>query len=326
MIKAGIIGGTGYTAGELVRLLVNHPEAELRWISSTSQAGKRVDSVHQGLTGDTDLVFSSSTPLDDIDVLFMCTPHGFSKPFLEQHKAQVPDNLRIIDLSQDFRIDDGTHDFIYGLPELNRHWLSQPGCRHVANPGCFATALQLALLPLAQARMLKGDVHITAVTGSTGAGAKPGPTKHYSWRNDNLSVYKPFRHQHLAEVGQSLRQLQGDLPGEIDFIPMRGPFSRGILAAVYTRCEASLDELKELYQSYYEGHSFTTVTDKEVDLKDVVNTNKCLLHLDKIDGKLLVTSVIDNLLKGASGTAVHNMNLLFGLPERTGLRLKASAF
>lgn len=325
MIKAGIVGGAGYTAGELVRLLLNHPDVELRWISSTSNAGNRVDSVHQGIAGDTDLTFIGDTPLGDIDVLFLCTPHGFSKPFIEQHKAEFPSELRIIDLSQDFRIADGTHDFIYGLPELNHDRLT-PQCKHVANPGCFATALQLALLPLAKHQLLTAPVHITAVTGSTGAGVKPGPTKHYSWRNDNISIYKPFRHQHLAEIKQSLAALQHGFAGELDFIPMRGPFSRGIYATLYTECPAPLDAIEQYYRDYYSNCCFTSVTDKEVDLKDVVNTNKCLIHLDKIDGKLLVTSVIDNLLKGASGTAVHNMNLLFGLPERTGLMLKASAF
>lgn len=325
MIKAGIIGGAGYTAGELTRLLINHPEVELKWMSSTSNAGNRVDSVHQGLIGETDLVFTADTPLDEIDVLFLCTPHGFSKPFLEEHKSEIPESLRIIDLAQDFRIADGEHDFVYGLPELNRERVTTD-TKHIANPGCFATAIQLALLPLAKNGLLTDDVHIHAVTGSTGAGVKPGPTKHYSWRNDNVSIYKPFKHQHLLEIRQSLTQLQPGFESNLEFIPMRGCFSRGIFATLYLRSEAELDDVKRMYNDFYAGHAFTFVTEKEIDLKDVVNTNKCLIHVDKIDGKILITSAIDNLLKGAVGTAVHNMNLLFGLPERTGLALKASAF
>lgn len=325
MIKAGIIGGAGYTAGELIRLLLNHPDVELRWVNSTSNAGNRLDSVHQGLIGETDLEFTSELPFGDIDVLFLCTPHGFSRPFLEEHKAQIPAELRIIDLSQDFRLADGTHDFVYGLPELNRRQLVHDTL-HVANPGCFATAIQLGLLPLAKNLLLNADVHITGITGSTGAGVKPGPTKHFSWRTGNVSVYKPFKHQHLAEVRQSLTQLQASFGRELDFIPMRGPFARGILVTEYLKCPVELAVVRELYEQFYDDHNFTFVTDKAVDLKDVVNTNKCLIHLDKIDDKLLITTVIDNLLKGASGTAVHNMNLLFGLHERVGLQLKASAF
>lgn len=325
MIKAAIIGGAGYTAGELIRILINHPDVQLLWVNSSSNAGNRIDSVHQGLIGETDLNFTADLDFSDVDVLFLCTPHGFSKPFLAEHRDEIPAEMRIIDLSQDFRIEDGTHDFIYGLPELNRRRLVH-GCKHVANPGCFATAIQLALLPLAKNLLLNSDVHITAVTGSTGAGVKPGPTKHYSWRNDNISIYKPFRHQHLAEIKQSLTQLQMSFNRQLDFIPMRGPFSRGIFATLYLDCPVELNVVRKLYDDYYSDHNFTFVTDKEVDLKDVVNTNKCLIHLDKVDDKLLITSVIDNLLKGASGTAVHNMNLLFGLHERAGLMLKPSAF
>lgn len=325
MIKAAIIGGAGYTAGELIRVLINHPDVQLQWVNSSSNAGNRIDSVHQGLIGETELLFTSELDFSNVDVLFLCTPHGFSKPFLAEHSDEIPADMRIIDLSQDFRIEDGTHDFIYGLPELNRRRLVHD-CKHVANPGCFATAIQLALLPLAKNLLINSDVHITAVTGSTGAGVKPGPTKHYSWRNDNISIYKPFRHQHLAEIKQSLTQLQMSFNRQLDFIPMRGPFSRGIFATLYLDCPVELDVVRNLYDDYYSDHNLTFVTDKEVDLKDVVNTNKCLIHLDKVDGKLLITSVIDNLLKGASGTAVHNMNLLFGLHERTGLMLKPSAF
>ena len=323
MIKAGIIGGAGYTAGELTRLLVNHPDVEIAWINSNSNAGNRVDSVHQGLIGETDLVFTSETDLDAIDVLFCCTPHGDTRRFIEAHP--IPEDLRIIDLSTDYRIQDGTHDFVYGLPELNRRVIVN-GAKHVANPGCFATCIQLALLPLAKNLLLNSDVHVHAITGSTGAGVKPGTTTHFSWRNDNLSIYKPFKHQHLAEIRQSLAQLQNSFHSEINFIPVRGCFSRGIFATAYLDCPIELGILRELYDKYYSDHSFTFVTDKMPDLKDVVNTNKCLLHLIKVDGKLLIVSVIDNLLKGASGQAVHNMNLLFGLHERVGLQLKPSAF
>ena len=323
MIKAGIIGGAGYTAGELIRLLINHPDVQLMWVNSSSNAGNPVASVHQGLIGETDLVFTDQTPFDEINVLFFCTPHGQTRAFLESHS--VPDDLRIIDLSTDYRHQDGTHDFVYGLPELNRKAIVR-GAKHIANPGCFATAIQLALLPLAKNLLLNKDVHVFAITGSTGAGVKPAPTSHFSWRNDNISIYKPFRHQHLDEIRQSLSQLQNSFASEIDFIPVRGCFSRGIFATLYLDCPVELSEIRRLYDDYYSDHNFTFVTNKMPDLKDVVNTNKCLLHLEKEGNKLIIVSVIDNLLKGASGTAVHNMNLLFGLHERTGLCLKGSAF
>lgn len=325
LIRAGIMGGAGYTAGELLRLLVCHPNVQVAWVNSTSQAGSRVDSVHQGLRGDIDLKFTDGTPFDQCDVLFMCTPHGFARPFLTEHWGELPQELRIVDFSQDYRISDGGHDFVYGLPELNRDKVN-PSVKHVANPGCFATALQLALLPLAKGGLLTDDVHVSAITGSTGAGVKPGPTKHFSWRTANVSVYKAFTHQHLLEIGQTIRGLQPGFDHEIDFVPMRGPFARGIFAALYLKTDLELEQAQRLYEDYYAQHPFTIVSDKPVDLKDVVNTNKCLLHLEKAEGKLLITSVIDNLLKGAAGTAVHNMNLLFGLPETMGLRLKASAF
>lgn len=322
MIKAGIIGGAGYTAGELIRLLINHPDVELTWVNSSSNSGNKVSDVHKALIGDTDLSFISETPLDDIDVLFFCTPHGQTRTFLEANS--VPEDLKIVDLSTDYRHIDGVHDFVYGLPELNRKYIIR--AKHIANPGCFATAIQLALLPLAKNLMLNNDIHVTAITGSTGAGVKPGATTHYSWRNDNVSIYKPFRHQHLDEIGQTLRGLQSSFNSDINFIPMRGCFSRGILASVYTDCKVELTELQRIYKEYYDDHSFTYVSDTMPDLKDVVNTNKCILHLVKEGDKLLIVSVIDNLLKGASGTAVHNMNLLFGLQERVGLQLKGSAF
>ncbi len=323
MIKAGIIGGAGYTAGELLRLLINHPDVEIKWVNSSSNAGNLVTDVHQGLIGEIDLRFTDETPMDEIDVLFCCTPHGQTRTFLESH--EVPEEVRIIDLSTDYRIEDGTHDFVYGLPELNRKRIVR-GAKRIANPGCFATAIQLALLPLAKNLLLNSAIHVTAITGSTGAGVKPSATSHFSWRNNNVSIYKPFTHQHLAEIRQSLTQLQSSFSKPIEFIPMRGPFARGIMAVVYLDCPVDLDVVKKLYEDFYDDHNFTFITDKAPDLKDVVNTNKCIIHLEKIDGKLLITSVIDNLVKGASGQAVHNMNLLFGLHERAGLQLKPSAF
>ena len=324
MIKAGIIGGAGYTAGELIRLLLIHPDVELKWVNSSSNAGNLVTDVHQGLIGELDLRFTSETPFEEIDVLFFCTPHGETRKFMESH--EVPEDLRIIDLSQDYRIQDGTHDFYYGLPELNRRRIVKEGAKHIANPGCFATCIQLALLPLAKNLLLNSDVHVNAITGSTGAGVKPSATSHFSWRNDNVSIYKPFKHQHLAEIRQSLLQLQNSFKASVDFIPVRGCFSRGIFTTAYLDCPIELSEIRKLYEEYYADHNFTFVVDKMPDLKDVVNTNKCLIHLMKEDGKLLIVSVIDNLLKGASGQAVHNMNLLFGLHECTGLKLKPSAF
>ena len=323
MIRVGIIGGAGYTAGELIRLLLNHPDVSISWIHSTSNAGNLVADIHQGLYGESELRFTSETKWDEIDVLFCCTPHGETRRFMESNT--VPEELKIIDLSTDYRIEDGSHDFIYGLPELNRKRVVRGG-KHVANPGCFATAIQLALLPLAKNLLLNSDVHVTAITGSTGAGVKPSATSHYSWRNDNISVYKPFKHQHLAEIRQTLSSMQNSFSADINLIPVRGCFSRGIFVAAYLDCPVELAEIRRLYEEYYDDHRFTFISDTMPDLKDVVNTNKCILHLEKEGNKLLVISVIDNLLKGASGQAVHNMNLLFGLHERVGLQLKASAF
>ncbi len=322
MIKVGIIGGAGYTAGELIRLLINHPDVEIIFVNSTSNAGNRLTDVHEGLYGETDMMFTGDLPLDEIDLLFFCTAHGDTKQFLESHS--VPEKLKIIDLSQDYRISSPSHEFIYGLPELNRRAICKS--KYVANPGCFATGIQLALLPLAKHLMLNHDVHVNAITGSTGAGVKPSSTSHFSWRNNNISVYKPFAHQHLAEIRQSFAQLQNSFNASIDFIPVRGDFARGIFTTAYMECKIELDEIRRIYEAYYDDHSFTFVVDKNPDLKQVVNTNKCLLHLQKIDGKLLIISVIDNLLKGASGQAVHNMNLLFNLEETVGLHLKPSAF
>ena len=322
MIRVGIIGGAGYTAGELIRLLINHPDVEIAFINSTSNAGNLVADVHEGLYGDTNLRFTDELPLDSIDVLFFCTAHGDTKKFLESH--EVPAELRIIDLSQDYRLAAEGNDFIYGLPELNR----RATCKalHVANPGCFATAIQLALLPLAKEQLLHGTISVNAITGSTGAGVKPSTTTHFSWRDNNLSVYKVFCHQHLYEIRQSLGTLQSGFDADIDFIPYRGGFPRGIFATVVVKTDRPIEELTSLYTKYYEEDSFTHVVERSIDLKQVVNTNKCLLHLEKYDNKLVIISCIDNLLKGASGTAVHNMNLMFGLEETTGLRLKPTGF
>jgi N-acetyl-gamma-glutamyl-phosphate reductase len=322
MIKIGIIGGAGYTAGELIRLLIYHPEAEIVFINSQSNAGRKITDVHGGLLGETDLKFTDQLPLDTIDVLFFCMGHGDTRRFLESHT--LPEGLKVIDLSMDYRLKDESHDFVYGLPELNRR--ATCSAQHVANPGCFATAIQLALLPLAKHLMLNDDVMVTAITGSTGAGVKPQATSHFSWRDNNLSVYKAFQHQHVPEIKQSLKQLQQSSDHEIDFIPVRGDFPRGIFAMVTVKSKLELEELYRIYTEYYENDSFTHVVRENIDLKQVVNTNKCLLHLEKNGDKLLIISCIDNLLKGASGTAIHNMNLMFNLEEKVGLQLKPSAF
>lgn len=322
MIKIGIIGGAGYTAGELIRLLIYHPEAEIVFINSQSNAGRKITDVHGGLLGETDLKFTDQLPLDTIDVLFFCMGHGDTRRFLESHT--LPEGLKVIDLSMDYRLKDENHDFVYGLPELNRR--ATCSAQHVANPGCFATAIQLALLPLAKHLMLNDDVMVTAITGSTGAGVKPQATSHFSWRDNNLSVYKAFQHQHVPEIKQSIKQLQQSFDHEIDFIPVRGDFPRGIFAMVTVKSKLEIEELYRIYTEYYENDSFTHVVRENIDLKQVVNTNKCLLHLEKNGDKLLIISCIDNLLKGASGTAVHNMNLMFNLEEKVGLQLKPSAF
>ena len=319
MIKVGILGAAGYTGGELIRLLVNHPEAEIVFANSESNAGNLVSDVHEGLTGDCDLRFTSELPFEAVDVLFLCFGHGKSEAFLREHS--IPEHVRIIDLAQDFRL---STDFVYGLAELNREAIQQ--ARRVANPGCFATAIQLALLPAAHLKLLKEDVSVNAITGATGAGQKPGATTHFAWRADNVSIYKPFQHQHIAEIRQSLTQAQGYLDAAIDFIPYRGPFARGIFCTAVIRTAASAAEVIEGYKAYYQDAAFTHYTESAIDLKQVVNTNKCLVHIDAFDGKLLVTSAIDNLLKGAVGQAVQNMNLMSGVDEKSGLRLKASAF
>ncbi len=321
MLKIGIIGGAGYTAGELLRLLLHHPSAEIAFVQSRSSAGKPLHSVHDDLVGDCDLRFCAEVPAEP-DVLFLCSGHGASEAFLKENSFSK--NLKIIDLSHDFRLQRLGNDFVYGLPELNRTAIC--GAQKIANPGCFATAIQLALLPLAAEGLLNDEVHVHAITGSTGAGQQPTGTTHFSWRSNNLSIYKPFGHQHLGEIGQSLRQLQPGFDKSLNFIPVRGNFTRGIFASAYTHCEATESQVKELYRTFYLAAPFTKIADENPSLKQVVNTNKCLLFLEKYEDKLLIISIIDNLLKGASGQAVQNMNLLFGLPETAGLNLKATAF
>ncbi len=315
MISAAIIGGAGYTGGELIRLLLNHPNVKLTEVISQSQAGQLLSSVHQDLIGDIELEFSNEFS-QEADVVFLCLGHGKSKEYLSENHIQS--NTKVIDLSHDFRAEK-----TYGLPELNKEEIAQAD--FVANPGCFATAIELALLPLAYNGMLK-EVHVSGITGSTGAGLTPTSTTHYSWRNNNISTYKAFEHQHLAEIKQSLVQYQPWFDQPLNFIPYRGNFTRGILATAYQYCEWPLQEAIAVYKEYYEDHPFTHVTDQPLDLKQVVNTNKCLIHLEMHNGYLMVQSAIDNLLKGASGQAVQNMNLMFGLEEQEGLKLKASRF
>ena len=321
MIKIGILGAAGYTGGELIRLLLNHPEAEIVFANSESNAGNLVSDVHEGLIGDTNLKFTDKMPFDQVDVVFFCFGHGKSEAFLKEHT--IPANVKIIDLAQDFRIK-GNHDYVYGLPEINKAEIVK--AQHVANPGCFATAIQVALLPAAKMGLLTEDVAVNAITGSTGAGQKPGATTHFSWRSDNLSIYKAFNHQHIAEIRQSLTQIQGSLDASIDFIPYRGNFARGIFCTAVVKTQANAEDIIAAYKNFYRDAAFTHYSDKAIDLKQVVNTNKALVHVDCFEGKILVTSAIDNLLKGAVGQAVQNMNLLFGLEETAGLKLKASAF
>ncbi|MDR2474228.1 MAG: N-acetyl-gamma-glutamyl-phosphate reductase [Bacteroidales bacterium] len=317
-IKAGIIGGAGYTAGELVRLLIHHPQTEIAFVHSTSNAGNQITDIHEGLIGETDLRFSAQFDLNAIDVLFLCSAHGDSRKFMENNL--VPANLKIVDLAMDYRHQATAGGFIYGLPELNRKAIQQAG--RIANPGCFATAIQLALLPLAHHKLLNGEIHVNAITGSTGAGVKPSATSHFSWRDNNISVYKVFEHQHLTEICESLRCE----PSQINFIPVRGNFPRGIFASVYTESHLTLADATQIYTDFYDKAAFTFLSERNIDLKQAVNTNKCILHLEKHGNKLLILSVIDNLLKGASGQAVQNMNLLFGLDEKAGLALKPTAF
>lgn len=319
MIKVGIIGGAGYTGGELLRILIHHPAIEIVFVNSKSQAGKPVYSTHTDLLGDTDLLFSDDLHTD-IDVAFLCSGHGESKKFLEANPSFK--SIKIVDLSTDYR--DQSEGFVYGLAELQREKIKT--AQHIANPGCFATSIELALLPLAEAGILTDDIHISAVTGSTGAGQSLSATSHFSWRNNNISIYKAFTHQHLQEIGMVVNTLQSGFDQNFNFIPYRGNFTRGIMANVYTSFDGTLEDAKKLYKKYYETHPFTHVSDKPVDVKQVVNTNKCLISLEVHNGNLLISSIIDNLTKGASGQAVQNMNLMFGLDEKTGLGLKSVGF
>lgn len=322
MVKVGIIGGAGYTAGELLRILIHHPEAEVVFVQSTSSAGNAVSGVHVDLLGDTDLVFTEEMPFEKADVIFLCMGHGKSKEFVEQNN--LPEGLKIIDLSHDFRLKRAGNDFIYGLPELNREAIKS--AKYIANPGCFATGIQLAFLPLAERGLLKDEVHVQAITGSTGAGQKPTSTSHFSWRNNNLSAYKIFEHQHEGEILQSWKQLQPGFESGFNFVPIRGNHTRGIFVAAYTNYNGSLEEANEIYKNYYAGHPFVFVVDENPSVKQVVNTNKAVVYLEKHGKKLVVITVTDNLLKGASGQAVQNMNLMFGLDEKAGLGLKPVAF
>ena len=338
MVKVGILGAAGYTGGELIRLLLNHPEVEIVFANSESNAGNLFSDVHEGLLGETEQCFTAEMPFDQVDVVFFCFGHGKSEAFLKEHS--IPANVKIIDLAQDFRIK-GNHDYVYGLPEIHREEIAK--CQHLANPGCFATCIQLGLLPLAKAGLLTKDIAVNAITGSTGAGQKPSATTHFSWRDNNFSVYKLFTHQHLHEICQTLNELK---PAEaphvvdtldegyeaegitVDFIPYRGDFARGIFCTevVTLNQQAGGDDIVALYKDFYKDTAFTHYSDKALDLKQVVNTNKGLVHVEVFGRKVVITSMIDNLLKGAVGQAVQNMNIMFGLDEKAGLNLKASAF
>lgn len=338
MIKVGILGAAGYTGGELIRLLLNHPEVEIVFANSESNAGNKVYDVHEGLMGDTEMEFSSEMPFDKVDAVFFCFGHGKSRQFLSEHT--IPENVKIIDLAQDFRIK-GDHDYVYGLPEIHREKIAK--CQHLANPGCFATCIQEGILPLAKAGLLTNDISVNAITGSTGAGQKPGATTHFSWRNNNFSTYKLFTHQHLHEICQTLNELRPESAPRVvdtldegfeaegitvDFIPYRGDFARGIFCTETIKLDKAVpaEEIVALYKDFFKDAAFTHYSDKALDLKQVVNTNKALVHVDVFCRKVVVTSMIDNLLKGAVGQAVQNMNIMFGIDEKSGLNLKASAF
>ncbi|MBR6031932.1 MAG: N-acetyl-gamma-glutamyl-phosphate reductase [Bacteroidaceae bacterium] len=320
-LRVGILGAAGYTGGELIRVLLGHPEVEIVFANSESNAGNPVSEVHEGLLGDCELRFTLNSPFDKVDVVFFCFGHGKSEQFLKEH--DIPANVKIIDLAQDFRIA-GEHDFIYGLPETHREQTRT--AQHLANPGCFATCIQLAMLPALKAGIISGDIHVNGITGSTGAGQKPGATTHFSWRNDNISVYKTFTHQHLLEINQTVQELCPGYDGRVLFIPQRGCFTRGIFVTAYAKCDLPLEEVQRIYADYYKDAAFTHFVTKSPDMKQVVNTNKALVYVEKYEDQLLMVSCIDNLLKGAVGQAVQNMNLMFGLDETEGLRLKASAF
>lgn len=320
-ITVGVIGGAGYTGGEAMRLLINHPYAELKFVHSRSNAGNLLSDVHADLTGDTTLRFTDA--IQHVDVIFLCLGHGESKKFLQENG--IADSIKVIDLSHDFRLGDSVNNrkFVYGLPELNKESIKKAS--NIANPGCFATAIELGLLPLAKLGLLN-DVYTTGITGSTGAGQKLQDTTHFTWRANNISAYKTLTHQHLKEINQSVKQLQPGFSGAINFVPWRGDFTRGIFVSSVIATDKSLEELNTIYADFYQGHPFTVASNQTLDLKQVVNTNKCILHLEKEGDKLVVHSAIDNLLKGASGQAVQNMNLMFGLDETAGLKLKAGVF
>ena len=323
-VNIGIVGGAGYTGGELLRVLLHHPNAHIAFVHSTSNAGESVSKVHADLVGDTNLKFASALD-QNIDVLFLCVGHGDAKKFLATNEIKV--GIKIIDLSQDFRLNAtasmGDKQFVYGLPELQKAAIQK--ANYIANPGCFATAIQLGLLPLAAKGLLK-EVYTTGITGATGAGQGLSTTSHFSWRANNIQAYKTLQHQHLNEIGESLASLQGNQNAEVNFIPWRGDFTRGIFVTSVVSCDLSIDQLYALYNAYYEAHPFTHVSSNNIDLKQVVNTNKCLVHIEKQGNKIAIHSVIDNLLKGAVGQAVQNLNLIFGLEESTGLQLKANYF
>ncbi len=338
-INVGILGAAGYTGGELLRLLINHPEVNIVFANSESNAGNKIYDVHEGLLGDTEMEFTSEMPFDKVDVVFFCFGHGKSEAFLKEHA--IPANVKIIDMAQDFRIAAPTHDYVYGLPEIHREQIAN--CMHLANPGCFATCIQLGLLPAAKAGLLTHDISVNAITGSTGAGQKPAATTHFSWRSDNFSVYKLFTHQHLHEICQSLNELRPSTTPRVvdtlnegfetdgitvDFIPYRGDFPRGIFCTEVITLDTPLpaEKVVEIYKNFYSSAAFTHYSDKALDLKQVVNTNKALVHVEVFGKKVVVTSIIDNLLKGAVGQAVQNMNIMFGIDEKAGLNLKASAF
>ncbi len=340
MIKVGILGAAGYTGGELIRVLLGHPELKIVFAHSESNAGNSVCDIHEGLVGETDLCFTDEYDFANVDVVFFCFGHGKSEQFLKEHN--IPENVKIIDLAQDFRVKPLSNSpqreensipphggiekgsFIYGLPETHRE--SIRGAQCLANPGCFATCIQLAMLPALKAGIISGDIHVNGITGSTGAGQKPGATTHFSWRNDNISVYKTFTHQHLLEINQTVQELCPGYDGRVLFIPQRGCFARGIFVTAYAKCDLPLEEVQKIYAEYYKDAAFTHFVTKSPDMKQVVNTNKALVYVEKFEDQLLMISCIDNLLKGAVGQAVQNMNLMFGLDEKAGLQLKASAF
>jgi N-acetyl-gamma-glutamyl-phosphate reductase len=322
MLKVGIIGGAGYTAGELLRILLNHPDVGIGFVQSSSNAGNLVSDVHDDLLGETNLQFTTEMPLDSVDVVFLCMGHGKSVEFME--KNNLPESLKVIDLSHDFRLKRTGNEFVYGLPELNREEIKS--AKYIANPGCFATGIQLALLPLAAAGLLTDEVHVQAITGSTGAGQKPTETSHFSWRSSNVSAYKIFEHQHEGEILQSLKQLQPSFDKDFNFVPIRGNHTRGIFVSAYTNFMGSAEEANKLFEDFYQTHPFVFVTKSNPGVKQVVNTNKALIYLEKHGNKLVIISVTDNLIKGASGQAVQNMNLMFGIDEKTGLNLKPVAF